>query len=140
MLLLLLRSLLLFLRALFTNQSTLAAENLALRHQLTVYHRSIKRPQLDRRDRCFWIVLSHLWKRWREVLLIVQPETVIKWHRQGFALYWRWKSKVRRPGRPRISKETRDLIKRMSQDGVGTGRTFTACTVRVSLSLSPNEA
>jgi hypothetical protein len=56
---------------------------------------------------------EHLWKNWREVLIIVKPETVIKWHRQGFKLYWRWKSKAP-VGRPKIDKEIRELIKRMS--------------------------
>ena len=116
MLMLIFTSIRLFLRALFTNQSALAAENLALRQQLTIYHRSVKRPQLQPRDRFFWVVLSHLWQRWREVLIIVQPETVIRWHRQGFALYWRWRSKVQRPGRPQIDREIRDLIRRMSAE------------------------
>jgi hypothetical protein len=57
--------------------------------------------------------LSQLWKNWRQVLIIVKPETVIKWHRQGFKLYWRWKSKAP-VGRPKIDKEIRELIKRMS--------------------------
>src|SRR5499426_4200457 len=52
---------------------------------------------------------EHLWKNWREVLLIVKPETVIKWHRQGFKFYWRWKSKAP-VGRPKIDKEIRELI------------------------------
>ena len=81
-----------------------------------LFHRKltkIHRSQLHRRDRFFWVIFSHLWKNWREVLIIVKPETVIRWHRQGFKLYWRWKSKA--PfGRPKIDKEIRELIKRMS--------------------------
>jgi putative transposase len=59
------------------------------------------------------VILSQLWKNWREVLLIVKPETVIKWHRQGFKLYWRWMSRAP-VGRPKIDREIRELIKRMS--------------------------
>jgi putative transposase len=58
---------------------------------------------------------EHLWKNWREVLIIVKPETVIKWHRQGFKLYWRWKSKAP-VGRPKIDKEIRELIRKMSRE------------------------
>jgi hypothetical protein len=100
-------------RSLIAPRTSLVAENLALRQQLTVLNRKIHRPQLHRRDRFFWVILSRFWKNWREVLIIVKPETVIKWHRQGFKLYWRWKSKAP-VGRPKIDKEIRELIKRMS--------------------------
>jgi putative transposase len=62
----------------------------------------------------FWVTLSHLWRDWRSILVIVKPETVVKWHRQGFKCYWRWKSRAGRVGRPRIDRDIRDLIKRMS--------------------------
>jgi hypothetical protein len=100
-------------RSLIAPRTSLVAENLALRQQLAVLNRKIHRPQLRRRDRFFWVILSQLWKNWREVLIIVKPETVIKWHRQGFKLYWRWKSKAQ-VGRPKIDKEIHELIKRMS--------------------------
>jgi transposase InsO family protein len=58
----------------------------------------------------------HFWPDWRSALVIVKPETVIRWHRQGFRLYWRWKSKACRPGRPMIEPELRALIRRMSKD------------------------
>ena len=106
----------LLLRCLIVPRMTLAAEILALRQQLTVYHRTVKRPQLRSRDRLFWVALSHLWKDWREVLVIVKPDTVIKWHRQGFQLYWRWKSRAHPVGRPQIDREIRDLIQRISQE------------------------
>jgi len=61
-------------------------------------------------------VLSQLWRDWRSILVIVKPETVIKWHRQGFKCYWRWKSRAGRVGRPRIEQEIRDLIRRMSRE------------------------
>jgi len=102
-------------RSLIVSRTALAAENLALRQQLAVLNRKIHRPQLHRRDRFFWVILSQLWMNWREVLIIVKPETVIKWHRQGFRLYWRWKSKAP-VGRPKIDKEIRELIGKMSRE------------------------
>ena len=91
-------------------------EILALRQQLAVLNRTVHRPKLRRRDRFFWVVLSTLWSKWREVLVIVKPETVINWHRQGFRLYWKWKSRARRVGRPKIAVEIRELIRRMSRE------------------------
>jgi putative transposase len=93
----------------------LALENLALRHQLDVLKRNAKRPRLTNRDRTLWIILSRLWPDWRKPLTIVHLETVIRWHRKGFKLYWRWKSRPRWMGRRRVPKEVRDLIRRMSQ-------------------------
>jgi putative transposase len=107
---------LLLVRNLLVSRATLTAENLALRQQLAVYQRRVKRPQLRGRDRFFWVVMSRLWKNWREVLIIVKPKTVVKWHKQGFQLYWRWKSGMRRVGRPRIDQEIRELIRRMSRE------------------------
>src|SRR5262252_10806093 len=108
-------SLIWHIRSLIVSRTALAAENLALRQQMAVLNRKVHRPQLHRRDRFFWVLLSQLWKNWREVLIIVKPETVIKWHRQGFKLYWRWKSKAP-VGRPKIDKEIRELIGKMSRE------------------------
>jgi putative transposase len=105
----------LFLRSLIQSRITLSTEILALRQQLAVLNRTVKRPQIHRLDRFFWVILSHLWKDWREVLIIVQPETVIKWHRAGFRLYWRWKSKAL-IGRPPIDLQIRQLIRRISRE------------------------
>jgi putative transposase len=105
----------LFFRSLFVSRLSLAAEILVLRQQLLVLNRSLKRPKLRRRDRLFWVCLSRLWKDWRDALIIIKPDTVIKWHRKGFRLYWRWKSKA--PiGRPAIDKEIRELIRRISRE------------------------
>jgi putative transposase len=104
------------LRALFTPRLELVAENLALRQQLAILHRTAKLPRLRPQDRLFWATLSSLWKDWRSALLIVKPETVVKWHRQGFQLFWRWKTRVSSPGRPKISVEIRDLIRRVSRE------------------------
>jgi putative transposase len=67
----------LFIRAMFASRATIAAENLALRHQLGVLQRSVKRPQLRQRDRIFWVWLSRLWSGWCDSLAIVRPETVV---------------------------------------------------------------
>ena len=110
----LLRFVVIFICSYFRNQTELATENLALRQQLAVLQRQSKRPRLKKRDRILWVWLSRFWCNWKSVLVIVQPETVIGWHRQGFKLYWRWKSRSRNPGRPKISRELRDLIRQMS--------------------------
>ena len=105
------------LRSLLVPRLVLVTENLALRQQLLVLRRSsTKRPRLRYRDRLFWVGLSHLWRDWRSILVIVKPATVIKWHRQGFKCYWRWKSRAGRVGRPRIDQKIRDLIRRMSRE------------------------
>jgi putative transposase len=108
--------LLLLARSFFAPRLELMAEILALRQQLAILNRTAKRPSLRFQDRLFWIALSRFWRDWRSALLIVKPETVIKWHRQGFRLYWRWKSKAGRPGRPRIDAEIRELIRRISRE------------------------
>jgi len=105
----------LFFRSLFVSRLSLAAEILVLRQQLLVLNRSLKRPKLRRRDRLFWVCLSRLRKDWRDALIIIKPDTVIKWHREGFRLYWRWKSKPP-VGRPPIDKEIRELIRRISRE------------------------
>src|SRR5262249_29178334 len=98
----------------------LMAENLALRQQLLVLNRTAKRPQLRSQDRLFWSTLSSLWKNWRSALMIVKPDTVVKWRKEGFRLYWRWKSKARHAGRSPISAEIRDLIRTaLSAQGSG---------------------
>lgn len=92
----------------------LALENLALRHQLSVLHTATPRPSLTDLDRLFWTVLRRRWCDWKRVLVIVQPETVVRWHRQGFKLYWRWKSRRGRSGRLPIDPRIRALVRRMS--------------------------
>ena len=93
----------------------LALENLALRHQLEVLSRNSKRPRLTNRDRILWSILSGLCTGWRKSLIVVQPDTVIRWHRKGFHLYWRWKSRPRWPGRRKILEVSRHLIRSMSR-------------------------
>jgi len=80
----------------------LAMENLALRHQIQVLQRSGKRPPLTRADRILWVLLSRIWHDWRDGLVLVKPDTVVRWHRKGFKLYWRRKGRKRKRGRPRV--------------------------------------
>ena len=76
----------------------------------------MKRPRLTKTDRLFWVFLSRIWRDWADVLFVVKPETVISWHRKGFKLFWRWKSRRRNRGRPRVAHDIRDLIRRMSRE------------------------
>ena len=110
-----LRQILAFLKILFTPRSEIILENIALRHQLVVLLRQSKRPLLRSQDRVFWVWLSRLWQGWRASLLIVRPDTVVRWHRQGWRLYWRTKSR-RNFGRPRIGTEIRELARRMARE------------------------
>ena len=102
-------------RLIFSNRHKLVLENLALRQQLSVQQRNIKRIKLRKRDRIFWYLFSQFWNDWKPTLCIIKPETVVKWHRNGFKLFWRWKSRSK-PGKPMVSKEIRDLIKRMASE------------------------
>src|SRR5215813_9498337 len=92
------------LRSAVHTRRELALENLALRQQLAVWKARQPRPRLTKTDRIFWVVLSRLWKNWRRSLQVVRPETVVRWHRRGFRLYWAWKSR-RRWGRPAIGRD-----------------------------------
>jgi len=94
------------------SRRALVLENIVLRHQLQVLQRSGKRPRFRPIDRGLWVLLSRLWTEWRGSLVLVKPDTVVRWHRKGFRLYWRWRS--RKPGRPRVPKEVRDHIRKMS--------------------------
>ena len=111
-----------FVRALLGSSAAVTLENVALRHQLAVLQRSVGRPRLHRWDRLVWVGLSQLWAGWRASLLIVQPATVLAWHRQGFRLYWRWKSRRRSVGRPPLDLELRALIRRMARENPTWGR------------------
>jgi hypothetical protein len=91
-----------------------ALENAALRQQLAVFKRSVKRPRLHRWDRLFWTVLTAIWKEWRSALVIVRPETVVGWQRIRFKRYWERLSQSKGPGRPRVDLEIRSLAKSMA--------------------------
>jgi len=90
----------------------LALEVLALRHQITVLKRQTHKPKLRPGDRFIWILLPRCWPDWESALMIFQPETVIGWHRAGFRMFWRWKSRPR-GGRPRKDSALIELIRRM---------------------------
>ena len=96
----------------FRSRAVLELENLALRHQLHVLRRQRPgRPRLFAIDRLLWVWLYRLWPRCLDTMVLVKPATVVQWHRQGFRLFWRWRS---RSGRPSVDREVRDLIRQMS--------------------------
>src|SRR3989441_8981477 len=103
------------LRAALRTRTDLALENLALRQQLALLSRRSKRPRFGRLDRAFWVWLSNRWSGWRQALHLVRPETVIRWHRQGFRAFWTWKSHRGRPGRPLVGSEIADLVRAMAR-------------------------
>ena len=99
----------------FRTRASLLAEILVLRHQLAILKQSARRrPLLGKSDRFLWVWFSRWWPDWRNCLVIVKPETVLAWHRKGFRLYWTWKSRRGRPGRPDTTVEIRALIRKMS--------------------------
>jgi transposase InsO family protein len=103
------------LRGFAQSRRVLQLEVLAVRHQLQVLDRSrSRRVRLAKPDRWLWIWLSQVWPGWRTALVMVEPATVIAWHRRGFRLLWTWKSR-RRTGRPTVPTAVRSLIRTMSQ-------------------------
>ena len=104
-----------FLRSLlsgFQSRRMLVLENLARRHQLTVLRRRTHKPRLCHADRLLWLALRRLCPDWRRSLVLFQPQTLINWHRLGFRLFWRWKSRGR-GGRPSVDRELITLVRRM---------------------------
>src|SRR5690606_12495270 len=93
------------------------------------------RPQITPLDRAFWVALARFWPRWKACLVIVQPETVIRWHRAGFRRYWRSISQ-RGPGRPPISAELRDLIHRLASENPWRARSIQAELEKLGFSVS----
>jgi putative transposase len=108
------RALLAFAVSLVRSRVSLQLEILALRHQLVLYQRSVRRPHVCPSDRIVWSWLSRWWSRWREVLVFVQPATVLAWQRTRFREHWARLSRTGRPGRPAISREVRNLIREIS--------------------------
>ena len=105
------------LSSLFKSSAELRLENLALRHQLGVLRRSApKQLKLTPADRIFWVCLRRVWADWKSALLIVKPATVIAWHRKGFRLFWSWKIRHGKRGRPAVPQQIRDLIRMMSRN------------------------
>jgi hypothetical protein len=102
--------------AFLRSRNSLGLEILALRQQLSVLKQRNARPRLSRWDQLFWVVLRRIWSGWAEVLVVVKPETVVRWHRAGFRLYWRFLSRRKEKGRPRIGSGLRKLIERMAKE------------------------
>ena len=102
------------LRSALRTHADIALENLALRQQLANFRRTSGRPRLRASDRAFWVVLSRLWSRWADVLVVVKPDTVVRWHRAGFRLFWRWKSRSHSPAESDVSPEVKTLIRQMA--------------------------
>ena len=121
--------------ALFGSREEQAIVELALRQQLTVYAQGRPRPRLSPLDRAFWVTLSHIWPRWKNALVIVRPETVVRWHRQGFRRYWKSIS-TPGPGRPSISEETKALIVRMATENCWRARKFQAELMKLGIRVS----
>jgi len=97
------------------DRRALLLENLLLRQQVAVALRTRRRPCVRWHDRLFWVVMQRLCADWRRHLVLVRPETVLRWHRRGWRLFWWWRS--RRPtGRPRLPREVRALIRRLSEE------------------------
>ena len=95
----------------FHSRESLLIENLALRQQLAVFKRKHNRPRLAARDKLFWVALRRFWSSWKKALIVVTPDSVVRWHRAGFQLYWRLLSRARKQlGRRPVSKEIRELI------------------------------
>ena len=109
------------LRSALRTRAELALENLALRQQLACLRRSSPQPRLRLADRAFWVGLSQIWSRWSDALVIVKPDTVIRWHREGLRLFWHWKSRTRTPAKDDVSPEVKQLIRRMAEANVGWG-------------------
>jgi len=125
-----------FLRLSLHSSAALAAENLFLRKQLALYQeRHVKPRRATAATRLALVWLGH-WFDWQQALTIVQPKTFIGWHRQGFRLFWRWKSK---PGRPRIHAELQALIRRMAQENPtwGEERIANEILLKLGLRVSP---
>ena len=92
----------------------LALENLALHQQLAAYKRTVTRPRLRRTDRLFWVWLARVWAEWRQALVIVTPDTVLRWQRRRFREHWTKLSGRPTGGRPPVSAEIRTLVTRMA--------------------------
>jgi len=120
--------------AFFRSRNEQVIVELALRQQLATFTEKGHRPRITPADRGFWVLLSRVWSGWKEILIIVQPETVIRWHRKGFRLYWRSISK-RGPGRPPIPVEVQALIRRFATENGWRARKVRAELKKLGISI-----
>jgi putative transposase len=125
-----------FLRLTLRTQSTLAAENLFLRKQLAMFQERKAKPRRPDTPLRITLVLLYRLFNWRDALIVVQPQTLVRWHRQGFRLFWRWKS---RPGRPPIPVELRQLIREMAMNNPSWGeeRIANELLLKLGIRISP---
>jgi len=120
--------------AFFRSRNEQALVELALRQQFATYAQKRTRPSISRVNRLFWVFLSQIWSGWKETLVIVQPDTVVRWHRKGFKLYRRSISK-RGPGRHAISVEVQALIRRLATEHNWRARKIRAELAKLGISL-----
>jgi putative transposase len=118
-----LRAFVAFLAASLRSRTVLQLEILTLRHQIGVLQRSVRRPKLNPADRLLWAWLYSVWNDWQSAVFIVKAAvfivkaaTVVSWHRRGFGLFWSWKIRRGKPGRPAVPEEVRELIRTMSRE------------------------
>jgi len=106
---------------LMRSKQELFAENAFLRQQLIVAARRVKRPQFRPSERVLLVALSAMFASWRQALVLVKPETLLRWHRDAFRRLWTWRSKPKSPRSPRLSKDVIALIRRMARDNCTWG-------------------
>jgi hypothetical protein len=121
--------------AFFRSREEQAIVELALRQQLVIYSYPQRRPRLSPLDRAFWVMLSRLWPRWKDPLVVVRPETVVRWHRQSFRRYWRSIS-TPGPGRPPISRKVQERIVRMATENAWRARKIQAELSKLGIRVS----
>lgn len=125
-------------RTFLISRHSLAMETVALRQQLAVYKRKQPRAKLNQFDRLFWVIVRRVWSNWSEALVLVKPDTVVSWHRAGYRLFWRWRSRPHQIGRPKVSEEVRRLIRRLKRENPSWGRLASMGSCCCSVSTSPN--
>ena len=100
----------------FRSRAALQLEILALRHQIGILQRSVKRPKLTPADRLLWVWLRTVWQDWQSGVFIIKASTVLGWQRDAFRRFWTWKIRRGKVGRPAVPKEVRQLIRTMSRE------------------------
>jgi hypothetical protein len=105
-------------RDLTRSRAQLIAENALLRQQLIVATRKVKRPVFNSHERGVMVLLASIVRGWRDAVLLVKPETILRWHREGFRLFWKWKSLKRKPAESKISAEQIAPVRKMAQENV----------------------